>query len=243
MVRSPVSDGLPYQNIPVPDPSLLTTEQLRRELGAMRDILDVKIGAVENATAASFKELDSSLERLHGAIKDWPGMTSEKIGHLRALHEERFNSVQKQFDERDVRAKAAEDAAKVAVNAALQAQKEAAGAQNDSNAAAITKSEAATIKQIDGILALLASNTKAIDDKISVINGRLDRGEASGKQVVRQEDVGLNQSNTRAVSQANLIAVVALIATVLVGLYAVSSNHSMGVGTTPVSVNALPQVK
>jgi hypothetical protein len=51
-------------------------------------------------------------------------------------------------------------------------------------AAATNKSEGATAKQIASILALLASNTRNIDDKITVINGRLDRGEGavSGSQ-------------------------------------------------------------
>jgi hypothetical protein len=53
--------------------------------------------------------------------------------------------------------------------------------QNNSNAAAITKSEAATIKQIDGILALLASNTIGTNDKIAAINTRLDRGDGINK--------------------------------------------------------------
>src|ERR1035441_9083425 len=99
--------------IPSPDPTILTTEQLHRELGILREFLEARLEGMDKVFA------------------------------------ERFIGVQKQFDERDVRTAGAVIAGTTAVNAALQAQKEAAGAQNDSLTASITKSEAATVKQID----------------------------------------------------------------------------------------------
>src|ERR1700722_15004743 len=92
-----------------------------------------------------------------------PTDTDKQIQHLKELHDEKFESIQTQFKERDVRSDQDKIAATTAVNAALQAQKEAAASQNESNSAAITKSEAATAKQIDQILLLLGSNTKNID--------------------------------------------------------------------------------
>ncbi len=211
-------------NIPIPDPSVLTSDRLRREIDALREVVYTRLDAIDKATNL-FQE---NLTRV-------PTDTDKQIQHLKELHDEKFTAaaqerrsitealklqlvdvnnsfitrlesqrndfvnrldgavsditnrllasshgIQLQFEERDVRSKAAELAAQVAVGAALQAQKEAAGAQNESNSAAITKSESATVKQIDGILALLSSNSNALNDKIAVINGRLDRGE--GKQ-------------------------------------------------------------
>ena len=148
------------------DPTQLTTEQLLRELRHLRDTIETRLSAMDKATELS----NENFTRV-------PTDTDKQISHLKALHAEKFTGIQLQFHERDVRSAAAEDAAKVAVNAALQAQKEAAAAQNASNATAIAKSENATLKQIDGILALLGSNNIALNDKITVINGRLDRGE------------------------------------------------------------------
>lgn len=54
-------------------------------------------------------------------------------------------------------------------------------ARNDSNAAAIAKTEAGFTKQIDGIAALIASAVKSLDDKIVDLKERLDRGEGHGK--------------------------------------------------------------
>ena len=156
---------------------------MERGLAALRDVLETRLDGMDRASVL-----------LHENMSRIPSDTDKQIAHVRQLHDQKFEGVhsalaglsagiQKQFDERDVRSKAAEDAAKVAVNAALQAQKEAAGAQNESNAAAILKSESATVKQIDGILALLASSTKGTDEKIASINGRLDRGEGQSKGV------------------------------------------------------------
>lgn len=206
--------ALPVSNIPVPDPSALTTEQLRRELASLRDTIETRLAAMDKATIL----LNENVTRV-------PTDTDKQISHLKELHNEKFDGIEKQFLERDVRSKAAETAAQVAVNAALQAQKEAAAAQNDANAAAITKSEAATVKQIDGILALLASNTKAMDEKISSINGRLDRGE------------GRNTGSATSIS--TLIAIVVAVAAVLsvgVAAFTLRSNSQVITRDVPIAV-------
>ncbi len=301
-------------NIPIPDPSLLTTDQLRRELASLRDLLEARLTATERASELfkdtllripteseknvkslkdvqdekfesikkqfeerdirtkatdestvvavntalqaqkeaahaqqqanmlTFAKLEASItKQIDGlllvstgntkSIDEKFGSVQQGIDHLKDLHTERFSSIQKQFEERDIRSEAAEDAAKVAVNAALQAQKEAAAAQNEGNTAAITKSEAATAKQIDGITLLLAGNTKAvdekfdgvrlllassnksIDEKIASINGRLDRGEGTT----------VGKSN----NQSSLIAIGGLAVALVVGGFAVFSSHNI----------------
>jgi hypothetical protein len=121
----------------------------------------------------------------------------------------------------DIRSQASEDSAKVAVNAALQAQKAAASAQNDSNAAAITKSEAATIKQIDGILALLNSNTIRTNNKIATINARLDRGDGvnKGRQDTRSE------SRLVTGTMVAIISVAVMAVSVAAGLFGFRLHH------------------
>ena len=192
---------MPDSNIPLPDPSILTTQQMHREINALRDTFETRLNGMDKATAL----LGDNVSRV-------PTDTDKQIMHLRALHDEKFNAVtsareamslgiQKQFDERDIRSAASEDAAKVAVNAALQAQKEAAAAQNSSNTAAIAKSEVATTKQIDSILALLASNNSALNDKMAAVNQRLDRGD------------GLHTGQAGNVT--SILAIVAVMASVL----------------------------
>jgi hypothetical protein len=181
--------GVAGTSISVLDPSQLTTEQLRRELTMLREMVEIRLDA-----------MDKAAELFHDNLVRVPTDTDKQISHLKELHDEKFVGVEKQFLERDVRSRAAEVAAQVAVNAALQAQKEAAAAQNDANAAAITKSEAATVKQIDGIQALIVSNTKASDDKVTVLNDRLTRSEGASK--------GVSASLTLMIAVVSVVAVV-----------------------------------
>jgi cobalamin biosynthesis Mg chelatase CobN len=178
-----------------------TMADLHNQLAWLRQLVETRLDAMDRATDV----LADNVNRV-------PTVLDREMSKVRELTEEKFQGIEKQFSERDVRTRAAELAAQTAVNAALQAQKEAAAAQNESNAAAITKSEAATVKQIDGILALLASNTKAIDEKFGAINGRLDRSEG--------------KSGGTSASITMLIAVIGVVMAVLaVGLAFVNSTR------------------
>jgi hypothetical protein len=186
-------------NIPVPDPSLLTTRALQREIFALRELIEVKLGtatmAAEHAREVVETRLDGmdlAIQLLQATADKFPARIDEKITALQSVHDEKFaavnaamaekfNSIQTQFAERDVRTEQAAGAVKIAVDAALQAQKEAAGEQNRSNTLAQTKSETATTKQIDQIGTLIQNNTKSFDDKINDVKDRVNRIEGSGE--------------------------------------------------------------
>jgi hypothetical protein len=209
--------------------------QLHQELISLRNEMNARFDAMDKATVL----LNENLTRV-------PTDVDKQILHIKALYDDRFASagnardrigegfisrlesveagIQKQFDERDVRSRASDSASSTAVNAALQAQKEAASAQNEANAAAITKSEAAYVKQIDGILALLASDTKAIDEKISAINGRLDRGEGA--------------ISSHSSTQATIIAIISVFVSVMIGGYSVISSFHNAPGGSFVTQSA-----
>lgn len=213
--------SIPEANIPNPDPSTLTVEMLRREIGAQRELFDAKILALEKSVYA-FQE---NVVRV-------PTDTTTQIHHLKELHDEKFtavdaiigevrNSFRLQLQERDIRSAASEDAAKVAVSVGLSAAKENVASQNAYNAASIAKSEAASTKQVDAIVALLASNNAAIADKISGITARLDRGDG--------------QNTSSQTSTATLIAIIASIAAVLgvgISFYTASGHNSAALQAT-----------
>lgn len=220
--------GNPPLNLPSPDPSTLTTNQLHEAISNLRSVFETRLNAMDKASEV----LSENVNRV-------PTLLDRQIQQIKELHGEKFASVEKQlagmisgialqFEERDVRSKASETSASIAVAAALQAQKEAAAAQNDANAAAITKSEASTVKQLDGIMALLASNTKAIDEKIASINGRLDRGEGANT----------GGRDTREESRSNIGMILAVIGAIvgvvgfvvgLVGVVSAISHNSTGI--------------
>lgn len=161
---------------PQSDPTFLTTQQLLREMESLKDLVFTRLDA-----------MDKAMELFNANITRVPTDTDKQISHLKELHDEKFEGIEKQFKERDVRTEQSATATKIAVDAALQAQKEAAGAQNESNSAGIAKSETATTKQIDGITALLNGGLKALDEKINDLKGRLDRGEGQKQQVTENK--------------------------------------------------------
>jgi hypothetical protein len=171
---------------PVPDPTKLTTEQLNREIAALREAVGHGQLALREILETRMDGNDRAIELLQAATDKLPAWIDQKIVALRDVHDqkfvsivdstaEKFSSIQTQFTERDVRTEQAAGAVKIAVDAALQAQKEAVGEQNKSSSTAISKSEQATVKQIDQLSVLIQTMTKAFDDKIGDVKDRLTR--------------------------------------------------------------------
>lgn len=141
---------------PVPDPTVLTTAQLLGAIEAVKELLRAE---------------------LHGL-----SMTVDaRLEAMRKLDDEKFRGIQTQFSERDTRTEQSSRDSKVAVDAALQAAKEAVGKQQEASDRAIAKQEASTTKQLEAIALLIASNTKAADDKIDDLKDRLTRIEGKGQ--------------------------------------------------------------
>jgi len=159
----------PGDSRPVPDPTLLTGQLIAREVSMLQKLLETRLDGMDRAMAL-FQE---NITRV-------PTDVDKQVGHLKALHEEKFTSIEVQFRERDVRTEQTSRDSKVAVDAALQAAKEAVGEQNRSSALAIAKSETATVKQIDQQGLLIATATAGLNDKIDDIKARLTLMEGRG---------------------------------------------------------------
>jgi hypothetical protein len=190
---------------PVPDPTVLTTEQLRRELGSLREILQARLDGMDRAQ-----------ELLNGDMRRVPSETDKQVQHLRELHETKFDGVQTQFEERDKRTEQLSLASRTAIAAALQAQKESAIAQNESNAASVTKSEGAFTKQIDAIGLLVQSTKIAIESNIADIKERLTSIEGRTMGMTNQQSTQHQDSSSR-------VAMVAMIAAIVLALAGVAS--------------------
>lgn len=152
---------------PRPDPTVLTTQQLLREVAMLRELLETRLGGMDKAI---------ELVRLDTAKS--PAFVADQIHQLQALHEEKFRSVAVQFVERDIRSEQTSRDSKVAVDAALQAAKEAVGEQNKSNSLSNAKMETAVTKQIDALVVLIQSQSKAMDE---MKNGLLTLMQSLGK--------------------------------------------------------------
>lgn len=151
------------------DPTALTRETVKEEVSCLRQILETRLDG-----------MDKAIELLQSTADKFPSRMDEKIASLQRVHDEKFDSIQKQFSERDVRTEQTSRDSKVAVDAALQAAKEAVGEQNRSSAMAIAKSETATVKQIDQQGMLIQTTKAGLDGNINDIKERLTRLEGTG---------------------------------------------------------------
>lgn len=184
----PQIDFRQTESRPNPDPTVLTTEQtermkeaLLREILASREIVESKLLGIKTVFETRLEGMDKAIEIFHRQTDMFPSKVQAGVENLQRLHQEKFDSIATQFQERDTRTEQTSRDSKVAVDAALQAAKEAVGEQNKSNALAIAKSEATFTKQIDQIGVLVTSMGKGFDDKVDDIKSRLQAMESQRK--------------------------------------------------------------
>jgi len=187
-------------SVPSPDPTALTTDQLRREIAALKEILigvidgkfDViltRLEANDKAVSLLQEATDKQPERTRAAVSQLEDLATEKFAGV----ETKFNGVQTQFAERDVRTEQAAATTKVAVDAALQAAEKAVNAALANSSQITAKSEASTTKQIDAIGTLISAGTQATNDKIDDLKARVQAIESRTEgKVTQQQDTSQN---------------------------------------------------
>jgi len=136
---------------PVPDPTVLTTQQLFQAILALRELIESRLNGMDKAI--------SLVEQANGKL---PERIDEKLSAITGVQNEKFASIKTQFGERDTRDERSARDGKLAIDAALQAAKEA-----------VAKSEVGITKQIDQLAAIIVSTKATLDDKISDIKDRL----------------------------------------------------------------------
>jgi hypothetical protein len=191
-----ITNGTPAL-LPRPDPTALTTDQLRREVQALRELMETRLDGMDKAATIAATALT---QRVH----DLNEMSEQRRLALQALTEEKFKGIELhiadrdktidqqfedsytgvtlRFQERDTRSERESRDNKIAVDAAFAAAKEAVAENNKSSALATDKSEAGFTKQYDQLALLIETRAKASDDKIDDIKEQLasQRGHATG---------------------------------------------------------------
>ena len=202
-------------NVPVPDPSLLTTQQLREGLEGLEKLINVRLTAMDEATHLRMQmlftvpgEIDKQIIHHQNVAKERFDRADDRVDRLESLHETKFDGIKLQFHERDTRTDQTAATGKQALDAALLAAKELVGQQNEANAAAATKAELSTIKQIDQIVVLIGTIEKALGAQIIEIKERIDRNEGG------QAGISANVTTKRADSTLS-VAVLGIVISVL----------------------------
>jgi hypothetical protein len=202
---------------PRPDPTVLTTDaverataQFRREMQQLRELIETRLDCADAALANHLREMETVRHQIE-----------EKITHLRELAEEKFDSIDRRFDDRDARAGDAARAGKEALAAALEsarqltelqnrANKELSEAQDKANQAAITKAQGATNEQIKALDQVSGTNRKALEDKIDDARTRLTTMESLTRGI---KEAGGEQREVRTEQRLNTSQIIAAIAT------------------------------
>lgn len=228
----------------VPDPVALATQQRIESQQAERDYVDGQVdileakrrgeidsldakyagetGALEaklngevGILAQRLDDIDRATEVLNAIVTRVPTDVQKEVAHLRELSYEKFNSIEQQFRERDIRSEREARDNKTAVDAAFAAQKEAAAAQNDSNTLAIGKSETATNETINKLAELFKTTTDGLGDKIEGVKERISEVSAQLESV---RAVAEAARNTKTDQRLNVGMVVGILG--LVGMFA-----------------------
>ncbi len=173
---------------PVPDPTLLTTAALTREIASLKEVIFTRLDAMDKAVSLFTESItrvptdtDKQIQHLKEFVLErMEGIVNQGVSGA-ALQNERFAAVQRQFGERDIRTGNAAQESKSAVEYALQAAKEAVAEQNRSSGLAISKSEASTAKQIEQLTDAMREGFKGVDGKIDDAKERLTRLEGRGE--------------------------------------------------------------
>lgn len=229
--------------MPIPDPTKLTTEavaratdQFQRQIFGLREILEARLDAMDETMSRHLEFASGIREQTERLVAHLQTLQDEKFISIDSKFDERnvwlhekFDGLNKQFIERDVRTDQATRAAKDALDAALKAASELVAQQNAANTAAAATANASFTKQIDQITAsftkqidqiatIITTLEKALDSRITELKERIDRGEGAmrGSSEMRNE----HRLDIAGIVQG--IAVVIAFVTVLVILFA---NH------------------
>lgn len=196
---------------PVPDPTVLTTQQLLSAISAVREVIETRLAGMDKAIDL----LQGHNDKLRPMIM---ALLDEKVNHLQALHEEKFAGIQVQFKERDTRSERESRDNKVAVDAAFAAQKEAAARQDEANAKAIDKSERATTETIKTNQELTKAATDNLTKDVDSLKLAVNAIQAAGIGQAKAQDTGHASSTLLVSIVAAVIGLVGLVTAIVVGL-------------------------
>lgn len=200
-------DRLPGDsNLPVPDPTRLTTQLVDRALASYREVAETRLDGMDRATQlvaldvagitpatdAKLAHMREDFDRQLAGLREY---ILSQILNVSQVSLEKFAAVDARFVDRDDRAAETATQNRISLDAALAAAKEAVSEQNKANTLAIGKSEGATQKQIDAQAAQMATSYKALDDRITDLKERqsVREGHEQGSSTSKTErrlDVG-----------------------------------------------------
>ncbi len=152
--------------VPIPDPTVLTTVQLRQAIEALKDLSEAKIEAVEKLLNARIDHNFAMDEKRHRETREW-------------LQQMKDNRLERQ------------SANDTALHAAFAAQKELVNQQRECNEEAQDKLEQSLNKQLESIQREAKQTHLSLDEKINTLKSDMDK--RSGRQEEHTDSKGTMQ--------------------------------------------------
>jgi hypothetical protein len=177
---------------PVPDPTVLTTQQLGAAIASLRDLFEVRLSGMDKAVELlqAHANKSPSIGEVFAQVTEKFNSMSIAMKSIEDVSEQRFARIDQQFTERDKRTEQLTLASSTAISAALQAQKEAANETQKSSSLAITKAETATVESIKQLQTLFQTSIAGLNTQILDVKSRLDKGEGGelGQRELRNDN-------------------------------------------------------
>ncbi len=207
-------------NIPIPDPTIRTVEQLNAAVIGLKELHEVRLNAMDKAQTLFHEDITrvpTEVQKATTSLKDL-------ILEMFATINEKFRGVEKQFIERDVRSDKTAELNQKALDAALLTAEKAVSKQQESFTVATTKSEASFTKQIEALGVQLTGISKTNDDKISDLRSSIARID-NAVAAITAKGIGVREVTTdkhnivveKQGSHNLIIGIVALAASILIG--------------------------
>lgn len=205
-------------------------DDLLMRMQSVRELIETRLNASDKAVeilAENVNRVPTLLDRTDANIRE---LFKQKLDALAELTDERFEGLKIAFREDKI-------AASTAVSAAFAAQEKLSVAQNLSNTAAISKSEASTTKELESLDGKISALKEAMASDIRNLEGRLNRGE--GSQVGERQAASDNHAGTMQMLGVigGIVSVLALIAMII---FNVENGHPSAAAPTIVSPAVVP---
>jgi predicted HNH restriction endonuclease len=151
---------------PIPDPTVLTTQQLVRELSALKEVIFTRLSG-----------MDKALDLATATLNKVPSEIDKEITHLKVLIDAKFEAIDKRFRERDARFEQSSVQTKEALDVAFGASEKA-----------MSKAETSFTKQFDQLNAIITTKSDALSQQLSDLKERFLKVEGRGEgQVVQRQ--------------------------------------------------------
>ena len=167
-------DHMLERGFPSQDPSALTTAQLLREISSLKDVLGVRLDAIEKASdvfAENISRVPTSTQQAVGTLRELVEARFSEvyttIEAKAALTNEKLDGIYEQFALRDKAVKETSDLNATALQAALAAAEKSAQKTNDSFVISAEKTAASFTKTQDAQAAAVSALSNALSDKLN----------------------------------------------------------------------------